>query len=174
LSAVDYMFLDEGWDIQKAGQYEATQDLQAVFNYPLPIDGKYTYNGVPGTFADAWGQVTQDDILAAVSIPKEPDRALYFPVEGNQGPDNQPFDDAWSNIVYVAEGVDPAAELQKAVDTWNAQASGFTSSVSDDDFRASAQTFYEAIDAFWKDASPEFYETTFRPWYESKVLPNIG
>ena len=174
LGAVDYMFLGDGWDIQKAGQYEASQDLQAVFNYPLPIDGKYTYNGVPGTFADAWGQVTQDDILAAVSIPQEPDMALYFPVEGNPGPDNQPFDDAFANLTYVADGVDPAAEIQKAADTWNSQASGFTSSVSDDDFRSSAQTYFQAIDAFWAEASPEFYETTFRPWYENKVLPAIG
>lgn len=174
LGAVDYMFLGEGWDIQKAGQYEASQDLQAVFNYPLPIDGKYTYDGVPGSFAEAWGQKTQDDILAAVSIPKEPDRALYFPVEQNPGPDNQPFDDAWSNIVYVADGIDPAAELQRATETWNSQTSGFVSSVSDDDFRASAQTYFAAIDAFWAESSPEFYETTFRPWYESKVLPAIG
>lgn len=174
LSAVDYMFLGTGWDVQKAGQYAATQDLQAVFNYPLPIDGKYTYEGVPGAFEDAWGQRTKDDILYYAGLPKAPDEALYLPVEQNPGPDNQTFDDAWSTINYVAEGVDPAAVLTQAADTWNSQAAGFSSSVDDAAFIAGAKAYYEALDAFWKDASPEFYESTFKPWYDSKVLPALG
>lgn len=174
LGAVDYMFLGAGWDIQKAGQYAATQDLQAVFNYPLPIDGKYTYEGVPGAFEDAWGQRTKDDILYFAGLPKSPNDALYMPVEQNTGPNNQPFDDAWSTINYVADEVDTAAVLRQAQDTWNSQAAGFSSSVDDADFIASAKAYYEALDVFWKDASPEFYESTFKPWYDSKVLPALG
>ncbi len=174
LGAVDYMFLGAGWDLQKAGQYAATQDLQAVFNYPIPIDGKYTYEGVPGAFEDAWGQRTKDDILYYAGLPKAPDEALYMPVEQNPGPDNQAFEDAWSTINYVADEVDPAAVLKQAQDTWNSQAAGFSSSVDDAAFIDGAKTYYEALDAFWKDASPEFYESTFKPWYDSKVLPALG
>jgi hypothetical protein len=174
LSAVDYMFLGAGWDIQKAGQYAATQDLQAVYNYPIPIDGKYQYEGVPGSFADAWGQETLDVITQSANQPQEPDRALYFPVEQNPSPDTQAFDDAWSTITYVADAVDPAAVLQTAQDTWNAQAAGFSSSVGDEEFVASARTYFEALDAFWQENSPEFYESTFKPWYEGKVLPALG
>ncbi len=173
LGAVDFMFLGRGWDIQKAGQYEASNDLQVVYNYPLPIDGKYEYEGVPGSFAEAWGQSTLDAVNAAASVPKEPDRALFFPVEENPGPDTQALEDAWSNITYVADA-DPAGVLQTAQDTWNSQAGGFTSSVSDEDFIAAARSYYEAVDAFWQEASPEFYESTFRPWYESSVLPVLG
>jgi len=174
LSAVDYMFLGAGWDIQKAGQYAATQDLKAVFNYPLPIDGKYTYEGVPGAFEDAWGQRTKDDILYYAGLPKAPDEALYMPLEQNPGPDGQAFEDAWSTISYVADSVDPVAVLNQAQDTWNSQAAGFSSSVDDAAFIAGAKAYYEALDAFWKDASPEFYESTFKPWYDSKVLPALG
>lgn len=174
LGAVDYMFLGAGWDIQKAAQYAASQDLQAVFNYPLPIDGKYEYEGVPGSFAEAWGQSTLDAVEAAAGVPKEPDRALYFPVEQNPGPDGQALEDAWSTITYVADETDPAAVLQTAQDTWNSQAAGFSSSVSDEDFLAAARSYYEAVDAFWQESSPEFYESTFRPWYESKILPVLG
>lgn len=175
LGAVDYMFLGAGWDIQKAAQYAASDgDLQVVYNYPLPIDGKYQYEGVPGSFAEAWGQSTLDAVEAAASVPKEPDRALYFPVEQNPGPNLQALNDAWSTVTYVADDTDAAAVLQTAQDTWNSQAAGFSSSVSDEDFVAAARSYYEAVDAFWQEASPEFHESTFRPWYESKVLPVLG
>ncbi len=174
LGAVDFMFLGQGWDIQKAGQYAATQDLTAVFNYPLPIDGKYTYEGVPGTFEAAWGQRTKDDILAAAALPKYPDMALFMPVEQNPGPDSQSFDDAWSTISFVSEGVDPADVLRNAQATWNAQAAGFSSSISAEEFTNAARSYYEAVDAFWQEASPEFYENTFKPWYEGKLLPALG
>lgn len=174
LSVVDYMFLGPGWDIQKAGQYAATQDLTAVFNYPLPIDGKYEYEGVPGTFADAWGQQTLDDITQAASRPKFPNLALYMPLEQNPGPDGTAFEDAWSTITYVADETDTAQVLQQAVDNWNAQAAGFSSSIPDEEFIAAAKAYFTDVDAFWADASPEFYESVFKPWYEGTVLPALG
>lgn len=174
VSAVDFMFLGRGWDIQKAGQFAASNDLQAVFNYPLPIDGKYTYDGVPGSFADAWGQSTLDAVTQAVDRPIAPDQALFFPVEQNPGPNDQSFEDAWANIMYVADSIDPTAELQKAVDTWNQQAAGFSSSVPDADFIAAAQSYFQAVDAYWKEASPAFYESTFKPWYDAFVSPALA
>lgn len=174
VDVVDYMFLGKGWDIQKAGQYAATQDLQAVFNYPIPIDGKYTYEGVPGTFADAWGQETLDAAQRIASIPLAPDPGLYFPAENNPGPDTQAIDDAWSTFSTVAEGVDVAATLQQAQDTWNTQAQGFSSSVADEEFVEGARAYYADVEAFWQQNSPQFYEDAFKPWYESTVKPALG
>jgi hypothetical protein len=172
--AVDYMFLGKGWDIQKAGQYEATKDLQAVFNYPLPIDGKYTYEGVPGSFADAWGEETLKAAQAIAGIKNPTDRGLFFPAEQNPGPGNEAIDDTWSKFIYVADQMDLAAELKTAQDTWNQQAGGFTSSVDDADFIASAKKYYAELDTYLQQNLPEFYQGTYKPWYESKVAPVLG
>ena len=171
IGAVDYMFLGKGWDIQKAGQYEATKDLQAVFNYYLPVDGRYQYEGVPGTFAEAWGQTTLDSLLAIARLPREPDRAFYFPAEKNPAPDNKAIDDAWSTFTYVADTVDVEAELKKAQDTWNTQADSLPSSIDDVTFASSAQAYFKALDGFFAQHMSDFYKNRFRPWYESKVLP---
>jgi type II secretory pathway pseudopilin PulG len=173
IGAVDYMFLSKGWDIQKAGQYEATKDLQAVFNYYLPIDGRYEYEGVPGTFADAWGQSTLDALLAIGKLPNEPDPAFYFPAERNSSPDDSAITDAWSTITYVADNVDVAAELKKAQDIWNTQADSLASSISDADFLTGAQAYFKDLDAFFAQNMPEFHQKRFKPWYESKVLPAL-
>jgi ABC-type glycerol-3-phosphate transport system substrate-binding protein len=170
ISAVDYLFLDKGWDIQKAAQYEASKDLQAVLNYFLPVDGRYEYEGVPGTFADAWGQSTLDALLAIGKLEREPDAALYFPAETNSSPDSSALDDAFSTITYVAENVDVAAEVKKGQDNWNQQAASLPSSVADADFVAGAQAYFKDVDAFVAKNMPEFYESRFKPWYESKVL----
>jgi hypothetical protein len=174
IGAVDYMFLSKGWDIQKAGQYQATKDLQAVFNYYLPIDGRYEYEGVPGTFADAWGQVTLDSLLAIGKLPNEPDTAFYFPAEQNPSPENSAITDAWSTLTYVADNVDIAAELKKAQDTWNTQADSLPSSIDDATFLSGAQAYFKDLDAFFAQNMPEFYQNRFKPWYESKVLPALG
>lgn len=173
-SAVDFMFLGKGWDVQKAGQYEATKDLQAVFNYPLPIDGKYTYEGVPGSFADAWGQETLDAAKKVAGIPIAPETGLFLPAEKNAGPGDDAIRDTWSNLLYVADQVDPAQELKTAQDTWNQQAGGFSSSISDDDFVASTKNYYAALSDFLKQNTPEFYEQRFKPWYDSKIAPVVG
>lgn len=171
---VDYMFLGEGWDIQKAGAYEISQNLQVVFNYPIPIDGKYEYAGVPGTFADAYGQRTQDELQAIISLPIAPNEGTYFPPEANVGPSSTAIDDGWSTLTFDASDVNVLNVLQQAQDTWNQQAQGFTSSVSDEDFKAAAQTYFTDVDAFWAANAPEFHENVFKPWYESTVLPAIS
>jgi ABC-type glycerol-3-phosphate transport system substrate-binding protein len=173
ISAVDYLFLGKGWDIQKAGQYEATKDLQAVFNYYLPVDGRYQYEDVPGTFADAWGQSTLDSLLAIAKLPREPDSAFYFPAEQNSSPDSKAIDDAWSTITYVADDVDIAAEIKKAQENWNQQAASLESSVADADFVSGAQAYFKDLDAFFAQNMPEFHANRFKPWYDSKVLPAL-
>lgn len=174
VSLTDWMFLGEGWLIQKRGQYEATQDLQAVFNYPFPIDGVREYDGVPGTFADAWGAKTLADLEAMAALPIAPERALYFPAEENPGPSNEAIDDLWSTLTYVADGVDVNAALLTAAETWNAQAGGFSSSISDDVFIAGAKEYYAALDAYWASASPSFYEQRYTPWYNANVAQALG
>jgi ABC-type glycerol-3-phosphate transport system substrate-binding protein len=173
-NVVDYMFLGEGWDIQKAGQYENTGDLQAVFNYPLPIDGKYEYQGVPGTFEDAYGQRTRDELTAIIAVPIPPAEALYFPPEENVGPSSTALDDAWSTLTFDGGDVDVEAVMRQAQDIWNQQAASFSSSIPDDVFIASAQEYFAAHDAFWAEAAPEFHANVFRAWYENTVLPAIG
>jgi hypothetical protein len=168
------MFLGAGWDIQKAGQYEATGDLQTVFNYPIPIDGKYEYEGVPGSFAEAYGQRTLDDLTAIIAVPIMPNEALYFPSEQNIGPSNTAIDDSWSTLTYESGEVDVEAVMRQAEETWNQQAAGFTSSIPDDQFRASAQAYYAAHDAFWAENAPDFHANVFTPWYENVVLPAIS
>lgn len=174
VGVVDYMFLGKGWDIQKAGQWEATKDLQAVFNYPLPIDGKYTYEGVPGSFADAWGKKTLEAIEYIARLSAEPDPGLYFPAEKNPAPDDKAINDAWSTFTYVADNVDIAAELKKAEQTWNKQAESFTSSVSAEDFTAAALRYYADLDTYFKEKMPIYYESMFKPWYDAKVKPALG
>lgn len=174
VSITDFMFLGEGWRIQKRGQYEATQDLQAVFNYPFPIDGIREYEGVPGTFADAWGQQTLADLEAMAALPIAPERALYFPAEENPGPGNQVIDDLWSTLSYVADVPDLSGELQRTAETWNVQAAGFTSSIPDELFIEGARRYYEAMADYWEGASPDFYNNRFQPFLAQKVDPALG
>jgi hypothetical protein len=174
VSIVDYMFLGGGWDIQKAGQYAATQDLQAVFNYPFPIDGRREYAGVPGTFADAWGEQTLTDLEAMAALPLMPNRALYLPAESNPGPDNQVIDDLWSTLSYVEDVPSVSAALQAAQETWNQQAGGFNSSITDEQFVTGIKEYYEALDVFWRNAAPTFYDNRFKPWKESVIDPALG
>lgn len=174
VNLVDYMFLGEGWDTQKVAQYEAGRDLKAVFNYPFPIDGRREYAGVPGTFADAWGQSTLDRLNEMAGLPQQPANYLYFPTEENTGPDNQAIDDLWSTLVYVSDVADVGAQFEQTEQTWNQQAAGFSSSVDDENFIASAQEYYAALNDFWQNASPEFHDTHFRPFYETVVQPNLN
>lgn len=174
VGVVDYMFLGPGWDIQKAGQYEISQDLQVVFNYPLPIDGKYEYEGVPGTFGDAYGHQTQDDLQQIISVPIPPDEGTYFPPEANVGPSSTAIDDAWSSLTYESGEQDVEGIIRQAEETWNQQADGFSTSISDDEFKAAAQSYFSDVDAFWAEAAPEFHENVFKSWYENTVLPAIS
>jgi ABC-type glycerol-3-phosphate transport system substrate-binding protein len=174
VGVVDYMFLGPGWDIQKAGQYESTGDLQAVFNYPLPIDGKYEYAGVPGTFEDAYGQRTRDELTEIIAVPIPPAEALYFPAEENVGPSSTAIDDGWSTLTYDSGDVDAETVMREAENIWNQQAAGFSSSTPDDVFKASAQAYFADVDAFWAETAPDFHENVFRAWYENTVLPAIS
>lgn len=171
---VDYMFLGPGWDIQKAGQFANSGDLQTVFNYPLPIDGKYQYEGVPGTFADAYGERTLEELTAIIAVPIAPNEALYFPAEQNIGPSSTAIDDAWSALTFDGGEADVDAALREAEEIWNQQAAGFSSSVPDDQFISSAQSYFAALDAFWAETAPDFHENVFTPWYQDTVLPAIG
>ncbi|MDI7274659.1 MAG: extracellular solute-binding protein [Anaerolineae bacterium] len=174
-SLLEWFFWGEGRTINKVATYEATQDLKAVYNSPLSMDGKITaFEGVPGTFTDAWGEEILDEIMAVARLPVEPEIALYFPAEQNPAPNNQPIDDKYSKFVTDPSQFDIAADLKEAQEQWNAQASGFTSSISDADFVAGAKAYYAEMDAFLKKNLPDFYENRFKPFYEGKVLPALG
>lgn len=176
LSLVNYMFFGEAADAQKAATYESTQDLQQVYNNPLPIDGKYQYEGVPGSFADAWGQNVVDEIAVIAGLParKELDAGLYVAAEENAAPNNQAVDDLWSEMSYVEDVSDVAESFQSAAETWNTQAASFDSSVSGDDFKTGITKYYDDIETFWQDESPEFYENRLKPWMENIVRPQLS
>lgn len=171
---VDHMFIGEGWLIRKAGQWELNQDLTAVFNYPYPIDGNLDYPGVPGTFEDAWGARTAEAAQAIYGRPVQPNIGIYLPAEENPGPDSQVFSDVWSTITYVADNVSPAEVLANAESVWNQQAQGFTSSVPDDVFVEGARQYFADVASFWESNAPDFYESTFEPWYNTQVVPALN
>lgn len=173
-SLVDYLSYGEGRTIQAVGTWEATKDLKQVFQTALTPDGVTTFEGVPGSFEEAWGKNIAASARAVASIANPPDQANFFPAEKNPGPDTKAFDDMLSTVSSVADGVDVNAELKKAQDAKNQQITGFTSSTSAEDFKKSAQAFYAANDAFWQKNAPTFYADVYQPWYEKNVKPNIG
>lgn len=174
-SLLEWFFWGEGRTINKVASYEITKDLKTVYNAPLSMDGKVTaYEGVPGTFVDAWGQEILDEINAVAKLPVEPDIALYFPPEENPAPNNQAIDDKFSKFCTEPGQFDIAADLREAQEQWIAQASGFSSSIPDDVYIAAAKEYYADMDSFFKEHMPDFYEQRFKPFYEGKVLPALG
>jgi hypothetical protein len=167
------MFWGEGRDYAKAAIYKQTKDLKRVFNYILPIDGDNQFEGVPGTFQDAWGKELYQEGLRIAQIPHPPDRGLFLPAEESAGPTNTVLDDMWSKFTYE-RNVDVPATFQNTQNVWNQQAEGFTSSVSDEDIIAGAKNYYAAHDAFWQKNAPDFYREDYKPWFDSKVAPKLG
>lgn len=39
---------------------------------------------------------------------------------------------------------------------------------------AGALRYYAALDAYFKEKMPIFYEREFKPWYDAKVKPDLG
>lgn len=170
ISLIDWMFWAKGLAITKVAAYEATQDLKSVYGTPISMDGKCTaYEGVPGTFADAWGQDMLDRMSAMALLPVEPDKALYFPTEANPAPNSTAIDDAYSRFSTEPGAIDVAAELKAAQDKWLQAASGFASSISAADFKAAAVKYYADLDAFFKKNFAEWYESRFKPVYDVKI-----
>lgn len=171
---VDFKFFGEGLIIHRTGIWELTKDPRSVYNAFLFLDGRTSYEGVPATAADAWGQDVVDAWVNIGKIPYEPARDNFFKPEENPQPSNQAIDDAFSLMVTDIKLSDFAGALKKAETDWKAQLPGFASSLTTEDFKAGAKDYYTALDTHLKTNYPDFYENRFKPFYEAKVLPAIG
>lgn len=170
-----YMDIEEGFDLQRRIAFENTGDLAQVFTpYPF-FHNKTSVEGVEGSPADAWGQGYIDTINhIAAATNGYPERGLFFPSEENLGPTNSAWNDAANRLQFEAGDLDILSILKAAEDTYNQQAAGFSSSVSDEEFIAGATAYYQAHNDFWSANFPEFYENTFKPWYDSVIAPALG
>lgn len=176
IDLVDYMFFGEAYDAQKVAVYEATGDLQAVYDNPLPLDGRYQLDGVPGSFADAWGERILQEIQQLTRLPQPSHRMQtpFFPPEENALPDEQVLDDLWSQMTYVEAVGDISAELQRTAAIWNQQTESFTTSTDRATFVSSAASYYAAMDVQLQAWSPEFYANRFLPFYRQHVEPVLS
>ncbi|MEP7291213.1 MAG: extracellular solute-binding protein [Chloroflexota bacterium] len=175
ISLYNFMDLEDGFDLQRRLAYEASGDLKQAFAiFPFPR-AKDTIDGVDGTATDAWGAefIAVLDYMAGV-VSRYPELGLFVPPESTVGPTIAAWDDVGSTFSFEPGTVDVPALLQQAQDIRNQQAQGFVSSVPDDQFVAGASAYYQAHDAYWAEVAPDFHANTFKPWYDSVIVPALG
>jgi hypothetical protein len=81
VSLLDYMLLGEGRQIYLSALYMLSNgDLRATYAQPLPLNGKYEIDGIPGDFAAAWGARTLQEIHAVLARPLPPSFAQFAPL----------------------------------------------------------------------------------------------
>lgn len=174
ISLYDYMYFGPGYTIRRQAAYEASKDIRLVFGDVNPVNGMTEIPGIPGNADEAWGTKYMDAVRAAVALPLVPQEAQFIPAEENPGPTGTAAADVQSRFAYEPGTIDIAADLAQLQETLNSQYAGFSSSVSREDFIAGAQAYYQAHDAFWQQHAPEFYATTFKPWYDENIAPALG
>ena len=176
IDLVNHIFLSDSVDEAKAAAYERTQNLQAVYNNPLPIDGKFEYAGVPGSFADAWGEDVFELVKALQQVPHsvENDLGFYFPTEELGKPDNTTIDGMWQSIAHDKELFDVDQLLRNSQARWNEQAATYPSTVSARNFQAGVENYYADVAASLQENAPEFYAQRFVPWFEEKIRPKLS
>ncbi len=174
-SLYQYMFLGEGFETQRRVAFEETGNLQRVFSpYPF-VRAEQSIEGIDGTPTDAWGQEYIDLVnYTTATATGYPMRGQFFPPEMDLGPTESAWSDATSLFRDEPGDLDVLATLQTAQDVRNQQAESFTSAIPDDQFIAAAQAYYDANAAYWQEKFPDFYENTYRPWYEAVIVPALG
>lgn len=170
----DWMTFGKAYARQKKAVWDDSHDLQRVFTDVTPVNGMSDLEGVPGTAEQAWGPTYMKAVREAAGIPLVPATSQYFPVEDNPGPSDTASSDAQSKWTYEQGDMDVAADLAKLQRVRNKQAASFSSSISDDDFVASARRYYDAHKQFWADHAPEFSKQVFDDWYTRTVQPALG
>ncbi|MBE2272072.1 MAG: extracellular solute-binding protein, partial [Anaerolinea sp.] len=170
-----WMILGEGFEMQRRLAFETTGNLQRVYS-PFPfVRADQNIEGVTGTPAEAWGQEYIDLIEYTTNLTNGyPMRGLSFPPEMDLGPTESAWSDATSLFRDDAGDLDVLATLRSAEDIRNRQTNSFSSDIPDDQFIAAAQAYYQANAEFWQAKAPDFYENTYRPWYEQVIVPIIG
>lgn len=157
---------------QRQAVYKSTNDLKEVFQEVPPMSKLQVTYGLKGTAEDAWGALTMKALADAASIPALPDPGFYFPAETNASPTGDAFNDANSGLGYTNDPI--AALIAKLEKTQNTQFGSLASSTSKADFISSANKFFADLDTLWAQHAPTFSASSFRPWYQQKILPALG
>lgn len=175
VSLYQYMSLGEGFVTQRRLAFEQTGNLQRVFS-PYPFVGvAQSIEGVEGTPTDAWGQEYIDLVnYTTTTAAGYPMRGEFFPPELDLGPTESAWGDATSLLRDDPGDLDISATYQTAQDIRNTQAEAFSSVIPDDQFIAAAQAYYQANAEYWQANFPDFYENTYRPWFEQVIAPRLG
>jgi len=168
--------LGPGFVAQKQALFEVTQDPRTVYDFEriTPIYAASELEGLPSSADEAWGTKFMDTVRAVNSRPLQPRDAWYLPAEEEVGPTSSAMDDMLSRWSYEPGEFDIAADLADLESTSNSQADGFESSIPDDEFRAAAKEWYDALNAHFEATAPEFYENVFAAWYEENIVPAVG
>ncbi|MBA4865655.1 extracellular solute-binding protein [Streptomyces sp. PSKA54] len=173
VSLQDHMTYGQGYVIRKQVRWDATKNLQRVYNDPTPINGMTKIEGIDGSLEDAWGPEIVKAAQASAAMSNLPDEAAYFPAEKNAGPPNTPIEDMESHWSFEKGRVDIRGDLKKLTDTHNKQAAGFTSSVDKADFAEAAEKYYAAVKEFWQEKAPDFASEVLDPWLADVVKPSL-
>jgi hypothetical protein len=168
--------LGPGFVSLKQSLFETTQDPRTVYDYAniTPVFAASELEGLPSSPDEAWGTRFMDAVRAAGAKELQPRDAWFLPAEETVGPTSSAMDDMLSRWSYEPGEIDIQADLQQLQDTRNQQADGFTSSVPDDEFKAAAREWYDALNAFFEANAPEFHQNVYAPWYDEKIVPAVS
>lgn len=168
-----FLQLGEGFDLVRRTAFEESGNLQNAFaSWPF-VRAKEGIDGVEGTPRDAWGSLV-DTAEYMAGIAAIPEAGAFIPAEANQGPTDDAWNDLQSRLTFESGSVDIPSIVKEAQDVWNTQASDFESSVADEEFVAAAKEYYAALASFWQEKFPDFYEGTFKTWYETVIAGALG
>ncbi len=175
LGLVEHIFFGELTDAAKAATYEETGDLQRVYSNPLPIDGRFEFDGVPGSFADAWGETISAEIQTIVGLPQRVEESVgfFFPTEELDGPERIEIDSMWTRFVNDPEAHDFANQMRTVQEAWNEQSSTYPATVSARNFRAGIRHYYSDVSRQLEEFAPDFYAQRFAPWFAANVEPQL-
>lgn len=170
----EYFYLGEAYEKQQVALWETTQDLKRVWGEYPTITGKTSFEGIPGTPAEAWGADVITNLESAANIAYPPEDWAFFPAQKNPSPTLVAFGDFTSRMSVEPEIGDIATELKAVEDSVNGEIAAFESSVSDAEFTEAARSYYAAQEEYLKANAPDFYNNVWKAWYEEKVKPVLA
>jgi hypothetical protein len=173
VSLQDHMTYGQGYVIRKQVLWDATKNLQKVYNDPTPINGMTQIKGIKGSMEDAWGPEIVKAAEVSAGLATLPAEGVYFPAEKNPGPANTPVEDMHSHWAFEKGKVDIRGDLKKLTKTHNQQAKGFTSSVDKADFAEAAEKYFADVQKFWQEKAPDFASELLEPWLADVVKPSL-
>lgn len=175
-----YNIYGEGFTRARVEAYNKSGNAALAYDSRIPLAKNWAgkIGDVPGSVEEAQGKQFIATLNEIIKLPAVPQPGLYFPGEEEAGPTGDAWNQAFTGWTFASDkavgSYDVKADLKKLEDTMNTQANGFTSTIDDAEFTESAKKYYADLDAFWKSAAPKFHEELYSPWYQEKVLPELG